>query len=74
MGFGSHFWMQTGEENAHFEQSGDVNIDEEEFKRRVREFFGERNDYADFYLESYFAYDDNPEIDAEFPEGMLAYI
>lgn len=74
MGFGSHFWLQTKEENAHAEQFGEAKIDEEEFKRRAREFFGDRSDYADFYLEAYFEDDNNPDIAAKFPEGMLAYI
>jgi hypothetical protein len=30
--------------------------------------------YADFYLEAYFKDDENPNIDVEFPDGMLAYI
>lgn len=74
MGFGSHFWLQTKDENSYFDESGDIKINDEEFKRRVRKFFGERSDYADFYLEAYFRDDENPNIDVEFPDGMLAYI
>lgn len=74
MSFASHFWMQTEDEESHFDQSGEIKIDAEEFKKRVRDFFGEHGDYADAFIKSYFADENNPDINAEFPEGMLAYI
>ena len=67
------FWLQTEDENTFFNKTGQVVIDEEEFKKRVRAFFGRHHDYADLYIDYYFSAEDRPKT-GRFPEEMLIYM
>jgi hypothetical protein len=73
MSLAEMFWFQTEKEMEHFTQKGEVLIDVEEFKRRVRKFFGDYTDFAERYLDYYFSESDEPP-DELFPEEMLFYI
>jgi hypothetical protein len=76
MSFAEHFWFQTPEEDAAFQSSGAVLIDQEEFERRVRVFFGEQHDYAAHYINHHRGDgewgDESPGL--PFPLEMLTYI
>ena len=67
------FWLQTEDENTLFNKTGQIVIDEEEFKKRVRAFFGRNRDYADLYIDYYFSAEDRPKTGC-FPEEMLIYM
>lgn len=73
MSFAEEFWLQTDEEQSAFtDNEGDVLAGEEDFKRRVREFFADHHEYADLYLSHWYSEVENSDI--EFPEKMLEYI
>ena len=74
LSFAEHFWVQDEDEVSSFTKSRAVEINEEDFKRRVREFFGGHDDFADLYLNSYFEDDDSSTINHDFPDEMLVYI
>ena len=67
------FWLQTEDENTLFNKTGQIVIDDEEFKKRVRAFFGRNHDYADLYIDYYFSAEDRPKT-GRFPEEMLIYM
>jgi hypothetical protein len=67
------FWLQTKDENTLYNKSGQIVIDDEEFKKRVRAFFGRNHDYADLYIDYYFSAEDRPKT-GRFPEEMLIYM
>ena len=67
------FWLQTEDENTLFNKTGQIVIDDEEFKKRVRAFFGRHRDYADLYIDYYFSAEDRPKT-GHFPEEMLIYM
>ncbi len=71
--FAAEFWFQTEEENHIYASTGDILIDEIEFERRVREFFGAHQDYADLYLDQYL-HDDEHCDPTLFPEEMRFYV
>lgn len=73
LSFAETFWIQIEEEMDHFEQSGEALIDEEEFKHRVREFFGEHSDFAEAFLDYYYS-DEEERPATPFPTEMLLYI
>lgn len=49
--FPNLFWFVTAEENEALKQNGTVLARQELFESRVREFFGQHQDYADLYLQ-----------------------
>ena len=67
------FWLQTKDENTLYNKSGQIVIDDEEFKKRVKAFFGRNHDYADLYIDYYFSAEDRPKT-GRFPEEMLIYM
>ena len=67
------FWLQTKDENTLFNKRGRIVIDEEEFKQRVRAFFGRHRDYADLYIDYYLSAEERPK-SGSFPEAMLVYM
>jgi hypothetical protein len=77
MSFAETFWLQEGEV-GHFMETGRVEIDGDEFNRRVRQFFGEHQDFARLYLDFYWNVDEMPIEEfisnAIFPTEMLAYM
>jgi hypothetical protein len=77
MSFAETFWLQGGEV-GHFMETGRVEIDGDEFNRRVRQFFGEHQDFARLYLDFYWNVDEMPIEEfinnAIFPTEMLAYM
>ena len=73
LSFAEHFWMQTEGEATLFEKTGRIGIDDEEFKKRVRAFFGRHHDYAERYMAYYFDAEDRPKT-GPFPQEMLVYI
>jgi hypothetical protein len=68
-----NFWMQTEEEDIIFNETAQIIIGDDEFKKRVRAFFGRHRDYAGLYIDHYFSDKDSPGFD-QFPEEMLVYI
>ena len=71
--FAERFWLQTDDEETVFHETGEIIIDEEEFKRRVRSFFGQYRIYAERYLNHYFSKQGSSKT-YPFPEEMLIYI
>ena len=71
--FAENFWMQTEDEEIVFHETGEIVIDDEEFKRRVRSFFGQYRIYAERYLDHYFSEQGSSKTHP-FPEEMLIYI
>ncbi len=67
-----NFWLREDYELEEYEKSGRVLIDEAEFRRRVKEFFGENREYAEQYLEYY--YSNREPVQGNFPDEMLVYI
>ena len=71
--FAEMFWMATDEEQEAWNDNMELLIEDAEFQRRVREFFADKPDFADSYLQHYY----NDERDGEdtqydsFPEEML---
>jgi hypothetical protein len=68
-----HFWVQTDEEEALFSERGELSIDDEEIRARVRTFFSEHADFAERYVDYYFGEQAEPPTDL-FPDDMLLYI
>jgi hypothetical protein len=73
MSFAEHFWLQTEGEDTLFNKTGQIVIDDEEFKKRVRAFFSRHRDYAERYIAYYFDAEDSPKT-RHFPEEMLIYM
>ena len=71
--FAERFWVQTQNEDIIFHETAQIIIGDEEFKKRVRAFFGRHRGYAELYIDHYFSEEDSPRID-RFPEEMLIYI
>ena len=71
--FAERFWVQTQNEDIIFHETAQLIIGDEEFKKRVRAFFGRHCGYAELYIDHYFSEEDSPRID-RFPEEMLIYI
>jgi hypothetical protein len=71
--FAERFWLQTEDEEIVFHETGEIVIDDEEFKRRVRSFFGQYRIYAERYLDHYFSEQGSSKTHP-FPEEMLIYI
>lgn len=71
--FAERFWLQTDDEEIVFHETGETVIDDEEFKRRVRSFFGQYRIYAERYLDHYFSEQGSSKTHP-FPEEMLIYI
>ncbi|HAT1793400.1 TPA: hypothetical protein I8Y89_001418 [Legionella pneumophila] len=73
MSFAEQFWIQTREESNAFNEKGDLLIDENEFKRRIQEYFKENQSFADIYIQYYF--DDNKDAsNFAFPEDMVRFM
>jgi hypothetical protein len=66
MSFAERFFMQTDEEVNHFGNTGEVLIDDTEFKKRVREYFGKHTKAAEDYLTYWF-------LDASEDEENMAF-
>jgi hypothetical protein len=73
MSFAEHSWLQTEGEDTLFSKTGRIVIDDEEFKKRVRAFFGRHRDYAERYIAYYFDAEDRPKT-GHFPQEMLVYM
>jgi hypothetical protein len=73
MSFAENFWLQTEGEETLFDKTGRIVIDDEEFKKRVRAFFGGHRDYAERYIAYYFDAEDRPK-SGPFPPEMLIYM
>jgi hypothetical protein len=73
MSFAENFWVQTEGEETLFHKTGRIVIDDEEFKKRVRAFFGGHRDYAERYIAYYFDAEDRPNT-GSFPQEMLIYM
>src|SRR5687768_16907554 len=73
MSFAESFWLQTEDEDTLFSKTGRIVIDAEEFKKRVRAFFGRHRDYAERYIAYYFDAEDRPK-SGPFPQEMLIYM
>ncbi len=73
MSFAEHFWLQTEDEDTLFDKTGQIVIDDEAFKKRVRAFFGSHRDYAERYMAYYFDAEDGPKT-GHFPQEMLIYM
>jgi hypothetical protein len=74
MSFAENFWLQKEEEQELFNDNGSIEVDDDEFKRRVRDFFKEHHDFASHYINYYFGdYLDTPEPDY-FPVEMRVFM
>ena len=73
MSFAENFWLQTEGEETLFNKTGRIVIDDEEFKNRVRAFFGRHRDYAERYIAYYFDAEDRAK-SGHFPQEMLIYM
>ncbi len=73
MSFAEQFWLQTEGEDTLFNKTGRIVVDDEEFKKRVRAFFGRHRDYAERYIAYYFDAEDCPNT-GPFPQEMLIYM
>ncbi len=71
--FAERFWVQTQDEDIIFHETAQILIGDEEFKKRVRAFFGRHRDYTDLYIDYYFSAEDRPKT-GHFPEEMLIYM
>jgi hypothetical protein len=71
--FAERFWLQTEGEDVIFHETAQIIIGNEEFKKRVRAFFGSHGNYAELYIDYYFSEEDSPRTDV-FPQEMLVYI
>lgn len=71
--FAETFFLHTREENALFTRTGHVNVSDEDFAKRVREYFGEHSEFADLYIAHFFG-DDDENDNTTFPDDMLFYI
>lgn len=67
-----NFWLREDYELEEYVITGKILIDEAEFRRRVKEFFGENRVYAEQYLEYY--YNNHESGQGDFPAEMLLYI
>src|SRR5262249_43160214 len=67
LSFAEHFWLQTEDENTIFNETGQIMIDDAEFKKRVRVFFDRHPNYAEIYLDYYFSEENGSRTDL-FPE------
>jgi hypothetical protein len=73
MSFAENFWVQTEDEDTLFNKTGRIVIGDEEFKKRVRAFFGGHRDYAERYIAYYFDAEDRPK-SGHFSQEMLIYM
>lgn len=74
--FAEIFWLDTDDEEERFNETGEITVDEDEFKRRVRAAFGEHSDFANLYIDYYFS-DEAESTNGKrtlFPEEMLIYM
>ena len=75
MSFAEAFFFQSSQESEDFSMSGDVSIDEDEFKRRVRVFFKDKQEFADMYLKHWYSKeDDDLKTGITFPDDMILYM
>lgn len=75
MSFAERFWLQSREEQERFSRNeGQLSINEDDFEKRARQFFAERTDFANLYLNFYYSDDEVPPAGGEFPTEMLVYI
>jgi hypothetical protein len=72
LAFPENFWLQDEEELEAFENDGTLLVDQDEFKRRVKEFFGQNRDFSDLYLKYHSS--DQPAAPDMFPKEMLLFI
>lgn len=72
--FAENFWLHTDEEQDVWNEKAEVTAGYDDFERRVREFFGERSDFAEAYL-NFYDEDNGDELPHDwFSDEMLQYI
>ena len=72
--FAEQFWFQTEDENAALEEKGEIIIDKDTFNKRVRDAFGQNQDYAEMYLEYYWGNEENKDYKSKFSDKMLMFM
>lgn len=55
MSFAEKFWLQTEEEDSIFNNTGNIIINENEFRKRVNIYFEEKSEFSNEYLNYYFS-------------------
>lgn len=73
-GFGKKFYLVTPEDNEKFWTTGEPPISKEVFSERVREFFGDKESFADLYLQYYFLDPTRARTTVMFPDDMMIFI
>jgi hypothetical protein len=73
-GYCEQFWLYTQEEKAAFRANGDVIATDDQFKSRVREWFGDEVEFAEMYLNAYFEDPESVMIESKLPTALLAYV
>ena len=77
MSFAERFFLQTRKESAQFTMDGTILIDDAEFERRVRCFFGDRPPWARRYLAMWNDRETPGDMLSErhpFPDDMLIFM
>lgn len=73
MSFAEKFWIQTKEEERRFNDNGEIIVTKENFIERVKEYFGEKKEWAEIYIDYFFNYKikrkDNP-----FSDEMIKFM
>jgi hypothetical protein len=72
LSFAENFWLMMESEQEEFDATGNIIIDDEHFKERVRDFFGDNREWASLFIDYYFS--DQPAQDDLFPDEMLIFI
>ena len=72
--FAEQYWFQTDDENAALEERGEIIIDNDTFNKRVRDAFGQHQDYAEMYLKYYWGNEENKDYKNIFPDEMLMFM
>lgn len=71
MSFAEQFWLSN--DSVHHDEPDHLDLVEpEEFKRRVRNYFGVRTDLSDIFIEWFF--DENNPSTIELPEAMYRFV
>ncbi len=72
--FAEHFWLATNNEQDHFENTGEVLIDSDNFNQRVKDFFRHHTEYANLYINYYWSNKEREPEEKIFSDEMLIYI
>jgi len=79
-GFACKFWLKTKKENEHFmKNNAEVLTTDEQFKNRVRKYFGNEKEWAELYLNFYFSDNwgfnfETGLTDYKFPDEMVKFL